>query len=124
MDVTPLISKDLNYITSYNSTGFRINEEWVDGSLILTSTIMKNWDCLAIDHIQMKDFDTVDASKHPEVILLGTGKVFKPLSQEIANNLIKKNIFVEVMDTSAACRTYNVLLSEGRNVLAMLIQAK
>ncbi len=123
MDITPLISKDENYITSYTSLGFRINQDMVEGSIILTPTILKPWALKSFKNIGIKDFDCLDKAKLPEIILLGTGVNFFSLPQAIISQLQKEEIFVEVMDTAAACRTYNILLSEGRNVLAMHVQA-
>ena len=57
----------------------------------------------------------------PEIVLLGTGPAFRfPDAARLAP-LYKAGIGVEVMDTPAACRTYNILLGEGRNVVAALI---
>jgi uncharacterized protein len=57
----------------------------------------------------------------PEVVLLGTGKTHQFLHPKIAQSLTKKNIPLECMTTAAACRTYNILMSEGRKVAAALI---
>lgn len=56
----------------------------------------------------------------PDVILLGTGERQSFPSPELGLGLLNRGIGLEVMDTSAACRTYNVLLSEGRSVAAAL----
>ena len=56
-----------------------------------------------------------------EVVILGTGINHVFPSQEISKSLIKAGIGLEVMNTAAACRTYNALVSDGRKVLAALI---
>ena len=57
----------------------------------------------------------------PEVVLLGTGEKHQFLHPKIIHNLTENGIPMECMTTAAACRTYNILVSEGRNVVAMLL---
>jgi uncharacterized protein len=57
----------------------------------------------------------------PEIVLLGTGATFRYPHPSLLAPLYEAGIGVEVMDTRAACRTYNILLSEGRRVVAALI---
>jgi uncharacterized protein len=57
----------------------------------------------------------------PEIVLLGTGARLTFPEPALLAPLYKAGIGVEVMDTSAACRTYNILLGEGRNVVAAVI---
>ncbi len=59
-------------------------------------------------------------AERPDVILLGTGELQSFPPQELGMGLMNRGIGLEVMDTAAACRTYNVLLSEGRAVAAAL----
>ena len=57
----------------------------------------------------------------PEIVLLGSGTRFRFPDPAAMAPLYRAGIGVEVMDTRAACRTYNILLAEGRNVIAALI---
>lgn len=61
------------------------------------------------------------AALEPEVVLLGSGtrQEFPPRESQVA--LLRRRIGVEVMDNSAACRTYNLLASEGRRVVAAIM---
>jgi uncharacterized protein len=59
--------------------------------------------------------------RHPEVVLLGTGAAFRFPSRALLAPIQAAGIGVEVMDTPAACRTFNILLGEGRNVIAALV---
>lgn len=61
------------------------------------------------------------AAARPEIVLLGTGAAFRFPHPSVLAPLYQAGIGVEVMDTRAACRTYNILLSEGRRVVAALI---
>ena len=57
----------------------------------------------------------------PEIVLLGTGPAFAFPEPRLLAPLRDAGIGVEVMDTPAACRTYNILLAEGRNVVAAVV---
>ena len=57
----------------------------------------------------------------PEIVILGTGARLRFPSPSITSCLMDKHIAIEVMDTASACRTYNVLLSEDRRVVAALL---
>lgn len=57
----------------------------------------------------------------PELVILGSGPSLRFAHPSVLRPLIEAGIGVETMDTPAACRTYNVLMSEGRKVLAALI---
>jgi len=63
------------------------------------------------------------AADRPEIVLLGTGATFRFPHPSVLAPLYQAGIGVEVMDTKAACRTYNILLAEGRRVVAALIVA-
>ncbi|MEE9492220.1 MAG: Mth938-like domain-containing protein [Gammaproteobacteria bacterium] len=56
-----------------------------------------------------------------DVILLGTGSTLSFPDQALMAQVLAQQVGLEVMDTAAACRTYNVLLSEGRNMIAALL---
>jgi len=57
----------------------------------------------------------------PQLILLGTGQVQRLLALELQAPALTRGIGIEVMSTPAACRTYNILLAEGRRVVAGLL---
>jgi len=57
----------------------------------------------------------------PDILLLGTGSALVFPGRDIHAGVLARNIGLEVMDTPAACRTYNILVAEGRKVIAALI---
>ena len=61
------------------------------------------------------------AALKPEVVIFGSGPRLQFVAPALQRSLIELRIGVETMDTAAACRTYNVLASEGRRVLAALL---
>ncbi|MFK5914019.1 MAG: MTH938/NDUFAF3 family protein [Woeseiaceae bacterium] len=65
------------------------------------------------------------ANENAEIVILGTGKQLRFPSQDCLSALQQNSVGYEVMDTAAACRTFNVLVAEGRDViLAMLMIEK
>ncbi len=87
---------------------------------LTTDEVIGDWNASVIEDITEDDFESHIASK-PELILLGTGPkpVFPP--RELVFSLARKGIGLEAMDTAAACRTFNILISEGRRVAAVFI---
>jgi uncharacterized protein len=82
--------------------------------------LIENWHVLSFDRIQADDFEKI-AELKPDVILLGTGASHKFIHPNLTVSLSRVGISLECMSTDAACRTYNILMSEGRNVMAALI---
>jgi uncharacterized protein len=78
------------------------------------------WRPSGLDDLQPADFEAVLALK-PELVIFGSGARLKFVSPALMRCLIERRIGVETMDTGAACRTYNVLVSEGRSAVAALL---
>lgn len=87
----------------------------VSGDRIITDWPAASLEALTADHL------AAIVELKPEIVLLGTGARFSFPESSLLAALYKAGIGVEVMDTPAACRTYNILLGEGRNVVAALI---
>jgi uncharacterized protein len=64
------------------------------------------------------------AALKPELVIIGTGKQQLFLKPNLLQPLIQAKIGFEMMDSQAACRTYNILMSEGRKVLAAILLEK
>ena len=110
-----------NVIRAFNDTSIDINNKTYTESLVIGNHVLV--DQWGISHIDdLTDQHWQDLLQHkPEVILVGTGKTLifpHPSSYALA---IKAGTGVEFMDTAAACRTYNVLVSEDRPVIAGII---
>ena len=87
----------------------------VSGERVITDWPAASVEALSADHL------AAIVELGPEIVLLGTGARFTFPDRSLLAPLYKAGIGVEVMDTPAACRTYNILLGEGRNVVAALI---
>ena len=88
------------------------------GTYVFTG--VKEWPIGSVDELQADHLAAILELK-PTIVLLGTGAKFQFPDPARLAPLYKAGIGVEVMDTPAACRTYNILLGEGRDVLAALI---
>ncbi len=99
----------------------RIRHETLTRSvIIMPEQIVKDWPPQERDDLTAEHFDTVIAMQ-PEVVLFGSGaRLWWPPSSLISA-FAKHRIGFEVMDTAAACRTYNILVYESRNVAAVLL---
>ena len=115
-------SQDEGYvITAYDKNSISINGKPFSKSLIVTTRqLQKNWDIAAIESLQANHINQV-LSFNPELIIIGTGSSLIFPAVETYSAIIKLGIGVDFMDTRAACRTYNILMSEGRDVVAGLI---
>jgi uncharacterized protein len=110
-------------VRSYAPGRLRIGERELVSSVIVSArTLIEDWRPRHIGELTAADLEHVLALK-PQVLLLGSGarQVF-PAPQLLAQ-LYAARLGFEVMDTGAACRTYNVLVGEGREVVAALIIA-
>jgi uncharacterized protein len=107
-------------IRSVSDDAIRINEQRYTESVVLTAeNLLGSWPGTPVAELSPADFEMVFAAG-PEVVLLGTGSthVFPP--REVAFAFARKGVGLEVMDTAAAARTFNVLANEGRRVVAIL----
>jgi uncharacterized protein len=110
-----------NRISSYEQGSIQIsNERFVNSFIITPSIVIRNWPPQTFADIASHHLEQILEIK-PELILLGTGRQQHFLESDLFLNVAKLNIGFEVMDTGAACRSYNILLEEGRNVAAALL---
>ena len=110
-----------NTITGYGDGYIEINKIPYSHAVLLSSDgEILEWAVKSFDELSPVDF-TQMASLRPELIIIGTGKRQRFPKPELLKTLIEAKIGFEVMDSQAACRTYNILVGEGRQVLLALI---
>lgn len=78
------------------------------------------WGVASVEQLTAEDFAKI-AALGPELVIFGSGPRLRFPPPALMRPLIDKRIGMETMDTRAACRTYNVLVSEGRRVIAALL---
>ena len=111
----------VNFVRGYGPGQLRVGEQVHTTSLIVTATtLIEPWRPAAALDITAADLEPL-LGLGPEVVLLGTGLRQHFPDPQVLRMLYEQRIGVEVMDTSAACRTFNVLVAEGRSVAAALI---
>jgi uncharacterized protein len=121
MQFTQDLSSGINVIRAYGGGELRVNENIYRGAVILSASTV-----IAEPNIHnLEDLIAVDGSRilalEPELVLLGTGsrQIFPAAS--FGAQFLRAGIGFEVMDTGAACRTFNVLVAEHRQVAALLL---
>lgn len=108
-------------ITGYGAGWVEVNTQRFNKSLIiLPDRLITDWQLPDFEQLTEQHFQQM-ADLAPEVVLLGTGEKIRFPSPRLYAMLTNANIGLECMDTAAACRTYNILMAEGRSVAAALI---
>jgi len=97
-----------------------INEKAYTHSIIVMPESLNEWAVPHFDALNVAHFEQLCALR-PEVVLLGTGQKIRFPPPDLLVPLINEGIGVEVMDTQAACRTYMILIADGRKVAAALL---
>lgn len=109
------------FIRSVSEKGIQIAQEFHQGPLIVSSqTLVTDWAVQIPADLNESRLETI-LDLEPEIVLIGTGKTQVFLPPELMMFLYSRNTGFEVMTTDAAARTFNVLVSEGRNVVAALM---
>lgn len=121
MQFTRDLRLDINLIRSYQPGSLVIGDQVYTSNLILSpGQIMPDWAAASTEFLTMELLEGALAMK-PGILLLGTGAVQRFPDPELMASVLGLGIGLEVMDTPAACRTYNILASENRPVVAALI---
>lgn len=123
MDVTPVIPAGRQVIERYGEGRFRVTGQVWEGSILIRPTATlplaaRNMADLTEDLI----VPLFAADETPlEILLIGCGARMAPLSPVLRAALRARGPVSDTMDTGAACRTYNILMAEGRRVAAVLL---
>ncbi|WP_174873285.1 Mth938-like domain-containing protein [Vogesella oryzae] len=109
-----------NLFTAYGTGYVEINGERHSGSLIVTGDSIQPWAASSFETLAEEHFSALLALQ-PEVVIFGSGQRLRFPHPRLTAALTNAGIGVEVMDSNAACRTYNILLAEDRAVIAVLL---
>jgi len=112
-------------VTAYDERGVEINAVRFGHSLIVLPEVAPvAWPPGSFDELTADHFAQIDATA-PDVVILGTGARQRFVHPRLITALTARRIGVECMDNPAACRTYNILMGEGRKVvLALIFESK
>lgn len=112
-----------NLFTAYGDDYVAINDQHFDHSIIVAPERVSNWEIAGFDALCLGDFESILALS-PEVVILGTGATLRFPHPALTRPLAQAAVGFEAMDTKAACRTFNILMAEGRQVVAALLLAR
>lgn len=121
MKLTDERTTGANTVRSYGPDQVRVGETVLKHSCLVSATqVVPDWRPRSVDDLEIGDLDAILALE-PEIVVLGVGERQRFPPPEWTAALLARGIGCEVMITGAACRTYNVLVSEDRRVVAALL---
>lgn len=110
-----------NLITACDTGFIEVNKQrYTHNLIVMPQNLIHDWQATSFSDLSNAHFRQI-AELNPEVVLLGTGATHLFLHPRHFQILTDKGIALECMTTAAACRTYNILMSEGRTVAAALL---
>jgi uncharacterized protein len=109
-----------NAFTGYGAGYVVVNGESYTRSVVVSAETLREWEPRSVADVGSADIASLVAPG-VEIVLIGSGATFQFPEPAALAPLQAARIGVEVMDTQAACRTYNILLAEGRRVVAALV---
>ena len=122
METTPAAAAGRQLIESYGDGRFRISGAVHEGSVLVLPERSLAWPVAVIEEISLDNLAPVIAvAAALEILLIGCGPRLAPVPEGLRQALRGHGLVVEPLDTGAACRTYNVLITEDRPVAAALI---
>ncbi len=107
-------------IRSYREGTAQVGEKLWSESFIISPESIEPW--AVADEAEL-DYEYVQPllNRQLEIVILGTGHRYRPPTPQLMVSLSRQGIGIETMNSAAACRTYNILASEGRRVVAGLV---
>ena len=111
----------LNTVTAYGPGWVEINQVRHEGAvLVMPDGEVVSWHAPSFEALEPAHFERL-LERSPEMVLLGTGEQQRFPHPRLSASLAAAGVGLDVMNTHAACRTYNILAAEGRRVLAALL---
>ncbi len=110
-------------IDAYGGGGFRVSGRRVEGSILILGDVLRPWPVVSLSEVTPESLAEVIAAgpREVEFLLLGVGARITPPPPAVRQALQTAGMGLEVMDTAAASRVYNVLAAEGRRLAAAII---
>lgn len=120
MDITPLLPEGQQIVESYGPGRFKVTGQLFQGPILVRPTKTEIWPIADFSKLSVNDFSLLFDGQS-DILLLGCGARALFVPPTLRQALKEKGLVVEAMDSGAACRTFNVLMMEGRAVAAALI---
>jgi uncharacterized protein len=110
-----------NLFTGYGPGYVSINDQRFDTNVIVArGREVAAWDVAGFEALTAQHFEKL-LELDPEVVIFGSGSSLRFPHPQLTRALAARSVGFEVMDTKAACRTYNILVAEDRQVVAALL---
>ena len=106
--------------SNYGDGFLTVNDQSHNNSLVIFPDLLEAWPVSDFDQLTADHF-TIFTERNPDVVILGTGSSQRFPPVELRRELARRKIQLDIMDTPAACRTYNLLVSEDRDVGAAIL---
>lgn len=121
MKLHSTLTQQYQTVTAYDKDSVELNAIRYNYSLVVLPEVAPTaWPVSRFEDLSKEHFTQLEATQ-PDVIILGTGPKQRFVHPKLISSLTEKRIGVECMDSQAACRTYNILMAEGRKVALALI---
>jgi uncharacterized protein len=124
LDLTPLIPSGRQIVESYGEGRFRVTGQVYESPILVFPERTLPWPVIRFADASLANLEPVLAAGRDgnvELLLLGQGAQMQLVPPDLRQALRAAGVVLEPMDTGAACRTYNVLMAEGRRIAAALI---
>ncbi len=122
VDITPRLTPGRLIVQGYGGGGFRIGGARYKGAVLVFSDQAAAWPVTDLDDAGLDTLAPVLEAEPPvELLIFGCGARPRPLGAALRRALMQRSVAVELMDTGAACRTFNVLAGEDRRIAAALL---
>ena len=124
MDLTPLIPSGRQIVESYGEGRFRVTGQVYESPILVFPERTLTWPVIRFADASLENLVPVLAAGREgnvELLLFGQGPQMQLVPPALRHGLRAAGVVLEPMDTGAACRTYNVLMAEGRRIAAALI---
>lgn len=120
MEIADGRNRALSYVDSYRPGGFRVSGRWHEGALLVLPDRVLAWSAASLAAATVESLAEA-LTIRPEVLVLGCGARAAPADPALRAALKARGVVLEYMATAAACRTFNLLMSESRHAAAALL---
>jgi uncharacterized protein len=121
MKLTDESSRGIHLVRAYSPGTVRIGERLFERSCLLRADrVVADWRPQTLSQLTLEDLEPI-FELQPEIVVLGSGPKQRFPDGALMGAVLSRGIGLEVMDTGAACRTYNILVTEDRPVVAALL---
>ncbi|SCA54943.1 conserved hypothetical protein [Candidatus Terasakiella magnetica] len=122
LDITPVITDNRLMIKSYGDGTFTVNGHKVTGSVLLYDGKVEPWPVSEASEIDLTALEKLlDTDEDYDILVVGCGELSKMPPKELKEKVKEKGLILEWMNSGAAARTFNVLQTEDRRVVAAII---